>query len=92
MDINKKVVLEILYPARERWYKIGILLAVDINRLESLMNLDSVDEKLEAVIDYWFYNSTNKSWRKLANVMGSKIVNRCDIMDRIMESLIECKS
>ena len=83
---------KMLCSATARWYNIGIMLGVDINKLTEIeMDNVTVLSRLLAVIKRWLHQDINTAWIKLANVMGSKVVNRLDIKKEIME-LIECKS
>ena len=92
IDLNLKNVFQMLYPARASWFNIGIILEVDINTLQAFeKDSDSVGETLVKVINHWLNNSIKKSWRELAEAMGSDIVNREDIKFKIME-MIERKS
>ena len=79
-------VFRMLCSASAMWYEIGTMLDVGHNMLLNIKkDSDSVNEKLGAVINHWLSNSNNTSWKELAIVMRSELVNRNDIKSKIME-------
>ena len=87
-DLNIKNIHIKLYPARKKWFFIGLALKIDSDVLNEIeMDYHSDDERLQAVIDHWLCNSPNKSWMKLAKCMESEIVDEHDIKKGIMEMI-----
>lgn len=67
---NLKDVVNSVYPARSRYYNIGLNLGIDIGTLEAIKHdeRDQSDPCLIKLLQYWFRNSP-PSWKALSDAL-----------------------
>ena len=76
-----------VYPARVRWYQIGMGLEVDIGTLDAIeADETSANKRLLKTLQEWLQNGTDCSWAALKKVMESSIVGRKDIASTLPPS------
>lgn len=70
---NLKDVFNSVYPARCRYYNIGLNLGIDIGTLEAIKHdeRDQSDPCLSTLLKYWLHNITNPlpSWKALSDAL-----------------------
>ncbi len=76
-----------VYPARVRWYQIGMGLEVDIGTLDAIeADETSANKRLLKTLQEWLQNGTDCSWAALKKVMEISIVGRKDIASTLPPS------
>ncbi len=76
-----------VYPARVKWYQIGMGLKVDIGTLDAIKEDEtSAGKRLLKTLQEWLQNGTNCSWAALKKVIESSIVGRKDIAKKLPPS------
>ena len=77
-------IFEVVYSAK--WYDLGIMLKVKIETLDHLHREESRDPNycLSKVLHDWLTSSTTKTMRALAEALGSGVVGRPDLKQKIL--------
>ena len=73
---NLNDVWDRVYPARSRYYNIGLNLGIDAATLDAikLNERDQSDRGLLKVIEHWLRNSLRPSWKALAESLRAPSV------------------
>ncbi len=81
---NLTAVYDAVYPARVRWYEIGMGLKVDIETLDAIKkNNTSTGKYLFITLQKWFQNGIDCYWTTLKKVVESLItVEHTDLESR----------
>ncbi len=66
---------EAAFPARVKWYEIGMGLKIDIGKLDTIAgNEVSAAKCLSLTLQEWLQSGTDCSWASLKKVLESSIV------------------
>lgn len=84
---NLKDVLRAAYPAREKWWWIGLELGIEDSELDGIKGSD--EECLRRMISAWLQRrSLSPSWQSLANALRDKMVGHEDVADDIEKTFV----
>ena len=77
--------MEEIYDAKVKWKFIGVKLGVPKGDLDGIeLDCSNVDHKLMEMLAKWLQRKENATWKALAESMGSVIVGRADLKERIL--------
>jgi len=76
-----------VFDACAEWYEIGLQLKLSPGTLESIVTDESKNSRAayRKMLQKWLETGTNKTWRALADALGSKTVGKGDLKQKIME-------
>ena len=75
-----------MHEARIKWFDIGLGLGLSNDMLEAIEVRSSVASVcLRRMLSKWLHSDKDKSWKALAIVMGSKVVERSDLKESILK-------
>ncbi len=81
---NLKDVYDAVYPARDKWYVIGMGLKVAIGILDAIeADETSTNGRLLKTLQEWLQIGTDCSWATLKKVLESPMVGRNDIGQKL---------
>ncbi len=84
---NLPAVYDAVYPARTKWYQIGMGLKVAIGTLDAIKEDEtSTDKRLLTTLQVWLQSGTDCSWAALKKALESPIVGRKDIASKLPPS------
>ncbi len=84
-DDDLQEVYEAVYEARDKWFNMGMALKLKVGSLNAIKaGSGDVDEKCLNMLQEWLHNGTSKTWRAIAEVLGSKTVARDDLKVQIL--------
>ncbi len=84
-------VQELLWPARSKWYNLGIALEVDKNTLESIKksNPSNCDDCFNAMLKSCSETNTSITWSGLCEALRRPTVARNDVAQKIEAKFIQ---
>ncbi len=84
-DDDLQEVYEAVYEARDKWFNMGMALKLKVGSLNAIKaGSGDVDENCLNMLQEWLHNGTNKTWRAIAEALGSKTVARIDLKVQIL--------
>ena len=81
-----KVLFQALYPARTKWYDIGLLLDVPVDTLESISsgNQDDLGACLRKMLLCALKSATPKlTWKRVVDALKNEIIGDVDLADSL---------
>ena len=85
-----KDALEEVYDARSKWYNIGLQLELPLGTLDAIESecKSSLDYGCRKMLQRWLETGEIRTWRALADALGSELVGRKDLKAKILKSKI----
>ncbi len=88
---NYEQAQDLLWPARNEWYNLGIALAVDLNKLASIKksNLSDCDECFNAMLKSCSDTNRGLTWTDVCKALRRPTVARNDVAESIEQCFKE---
>ena len=69
-------VLERVWPARSKWYLIGLYLGIDVGSLDAIKrdNRDQSEDCFTKVLSTWLRSTRTRTWKVIVEVLQSSVV------------------
>lgn len=80
MELSLKNVRKILFPAKKKWYSIGVELDVDPEKLDRIKDAYSdPGECLTEVVNIWLKSRSKRTWKVLADALKADPVDEAQL-------------
>lgn len=78
-------VQEAMWEARSQWFKIGVRFHLDIHELNviDMDNSGDVDKKFHKMLDAWFRNGKNRTWKAICDVLRHNTVSMANLAEKV---------